>query len=92
MNLRDFRERNRAVCRSSECGRPIFFARTELGANMPLDYLPNEHGNVYLEERDGRVVAIVSSNPPADAARYMPHFATCPKAQEHRRRRGAEAT
>jgi hypothetical protein len=53
---------------------------------MPLDYEPDAFGNVTIA--DGR--AVVHSRDelfPQGETRYMPHFVTCPNANEHRKAR-----
>lgn len=82
-------------CRS--CDAPIRWARKGGGKWMPLDHDPNEVGNVWLLSGrffpDGaQVIAHVGKDatPPLDldptaVGPYMPHFATCPRAGEHRK-------
>jgi len=68
-------------CRS--CDAHIAWVRTPAGKLMPLDAQPNPAGNV--EVRDG--VAIVHHQPPLTAEDlFMSHHATCPHADEWRRR------
>lgn len=76
-------------CRA--CEAPIRWARTAKGGKaIPLDLEPAETGNVVLEENAGLGQAptahVVGKNGLplelahlADAPRYMPHHATCPK-------------
>jgi hypothetical protein len=57
----------------------------------PLDPEPDERGRVELRvdaERNWRVaVAIGPKNPPTEGAPlYVPHWASCPNADRHRRR------
>ncbi len=67
-----------SACRS--CRAPIRWARTVTGRAIPLNAEPDADGNVELVDgvaslwlwRDG-------------AVRYMPHHATCPTVDQHRR-------
>lgn len=76
------------------CGAPMIFAViTGRGrpSSMPLNADPDPGGNVAaaLDER-GRLVGRVlraGQEPVAGERRYCPHFATCPRAAQHRRRR-----
>lgn len=85
-------------CRS--CDAPILWALTATGKRMPIDFWPVAEGNIALErnqdgERIARVLAPgertepVEPEEPADSEspppRYTSHFATCPRAGEHRR-------
>jgi hypothetical protein len=55
---------------------------------MPLDVEPSEHGNIRIEGE----VAFVLARGALSAARRsgvplrISHFATCPRAEQHRRR------
>jgi hypothetical protein len=56
---------------------------------MPIDWEPAPDGNILLEERDNRLVALVL--PPGDEriaaeTTYTTHFATCPDGDAWRRR------
>jgi len=80
----------RTTC--SSCGAPIIFKQTVTGKQMPLDAEPNADGNVQLGWIGGEEVALLLAEPGDRAAAqiaghllYMPHFATCPNADEHRR-------
>lgn len=70
------------------CEAPIFFVLSATGKPMPLDVHPNNAGNVQIVNGNG----IVMSGAALERARagttelYMPHFATCPKAKEWRKR------
>lgn len=72
-----------ATTRCRSCGASIVFARTAKGKQMPLNAEPQRL--VVLEPDpqalDGLTkVAVVR-------ACFTPHFATCPAAAEHRKRR-----
>lgn len=74
--------RVRSRCRS--CLAPIFWAETPLGRSIPIDWVQVPGGNVTLV--DG--VAVVNPGfPMPEALGFVPHFATCPNADEHRRGR-----
>jgi hypothetical protein len=72
------------TCRS--CGAPILFALTATGRPMPIDRdAVLVDGNVVLGTDDsGRPTARIVA---AGEGTHRSHFATCPKADEHRRRR-----
>jgi hypothetical protein len=74
-------------CRS--CDAPIFWGRTALGKPVPLDAEPVAsagRGQYAVSwPDDGRGVPLAIH----DAAIHLTHFATCPNAAEHRKRRGA---
>lgn len=74
-------------CRS--CGAPIRWVKTQASANMPLNLEPCEDGNIVIASNGE---AIVVGTKPAylrrPLPRYKSHFATCPNAAEHRRKRG----
>lgn len=81
-----------AECRS--CHAPIVWALTEAGKPMPFDAEPSRDGNyVLLDDTDdeGRPIRRSRYSPsqptmglfdPRD--HFMPHWATCPRAAQHR--------
>jgi len=79
------------ACRS--CGAAIFFASTESGKAIPMDPQPTAQGNMYVFDLEGDPVALseqsgdvrVQAERKNHARRYRSHFATCPRASEHRR-------
>ena len=85
-----------STCRS--CGAALTWVQTEAGKAMPLDAVPHPDGNVEMTGRwerskMGATVPVVRVVVPqaslfGDEAptRYLPHFATCPQADEHRQR------
>ena len=80
-----------STCRS--CQRPIVWARTSTGKNMPIDPNPAPDGNLEMEStgtENGRIVIVVRPYKPRrdadDVKRYRSHFVTCPDAAQHRRR------
>jgi hypothetical protein len=73
------------VCRA--CKAPIVWAKTEAGRPMPLDAEPVDGGNVALV--DGIVVvlgAAARERLDGKLELYRSHFATCPFADDFRRR------
>lgn len=76
-----------AACRS--CGESIIWRTTPGGKPMPLDPEPVDHGNVIvLDDRRCRVVggAAAEDHKREGGELYVSHFATCPNANEHRKR------
>lgn len=81
-------------CRS--CRAKIVWATTEQGKSMPVDAEPVEGGNVYyLDQKSSppRVRVLADPQPTleegvdsADGLRYVSHFATCPQAEQWRKR------
>jgi hypothetical protein len=76
-----------ATCRS--CGGSIRWVLTGKGRRMPVDPDPVDNGNVTLAVVAGVVHATVHGDATGitGVARYISHFATCPEAHKHRRRR-----
>lgn len=74
------------TCRS--CGATILWATTTNGKAMPIDAEPSPDGNVELTEwAPGRYRCTVHPQTPFDAPPlHMPHHATCPHADEWRRK------
>lgn len=73
-------------CRS--CGADVLWAKT--GKSMPIDPEPVEDGNVLLYRTPQGLRVVVMSkgdHPDPGASRHTTHFATCPNAARHRRRR-----
>jgi hypothetical protein len=77
------------VCK--RCGDPVVWAVTEAGKRMPVDLEPTEGGTIELTP-GRRPAAIVHSKQAAAAAAASgtplrtSHFATCRRADRHRRR------
>jgi hypothetical protein len=83
--------------RCKSCGAPIRWAlheRTE--RRMPLDALANPDGNISVvawggKQGNGLSLPIIGVNVPPDKAmtpmHYTSHFATCPNADDHRKKR-----
>lgn len=78
-----------AACRS--CGSPISWATTPAGSLIPLDAQPHPTGNFAVHRNDrGDLVARplkAEDQPDAHELRGISHFATCSRADAHRRRR-----
>jgi hypothetical protein len=74
-------------CKS--CTAPVIWAVTTLGKPMPVDPEPAEGGNVALSWRAGHVLAEVLSVTKQFGRTGLrkSHFATCPDAAAHRKRR-----
>jgi hypothetical protein len=71
------------------CGASIFFAQTERGKRIPIDWDPVDGGNIRL---DGQMAVVESKRSrgmaPLDGGpRYTSHFATCPQAADFRTNR-----
>lgn len=80
---------SRATCRS--CGAGIRWAVTATsGALIPLDEHPTDDGNLAVARQgNGDLIARVLKNGEhagAHERRGTSHFATCPNADQHRRR------
>lgn len=72
----------RDKCRS--CGADIFWVKTTAGRWIPIDEQQTLEGNIDLdpetcEAKVGR----------RGSGRYISHFATCPNAGKHRRRKAS---
>lgn len=83
-----------AKCRS--CGAEIIWIRTASGKSMPCDaagisysevLLPGVKGNkiLTLVTESGTIVR-TEFDPAGDKIGYTSHFATCPNANQHRKR------
>lgn len=74
-------------CKS--CGAPIIWATTQKGKLMPLDAAPDPDGNLAVS-RWATVIAVHPRTELTDTQGFpthKSHFATCPHAAEHRRKR-----
>lgn len=83
---------NASNCRS--CGAPIVWARSaSTGSLMPINPEPCANGNIILTEPADPgapllwtvLTAAARAQPALGEPRYMSHFATCPRAGQHRR-------
>lgn len=79
------------VCRS--CKAPVRWAVTDSGTAIPLDAEPVDGGNIRLAGArvpggTPRAVIVPDARRAEFAGElYVAHFATCPDAGQHRRRR-----
>jgi hypothetical protein len=87
----------------TSCHAPIVWAKTTRMRRMPLDAMRDGMGKLIplcptdgsanvrptgqtVTDRDGGRIAVVEVVAKGEGV-WRPHFATCPKAKEHRRRR-----
>lgn len=70
------------VC--SSCKARILWVKTAKGRDMPLDEAPNLEGTMTII--DGRAVTQSDNLFELEMLRYMPHWATCPHADQHRKK------
>lgn len=72
------------------CGAQIKFIKTSRGKWMPVDPEPIHASDVregdYLIGEDGELFKILGESDQENDFGYVPHFATCPKADEFKRR------
>ena len=79
-------------CRS--CGAKLIWIKTASGKNMPCDYRKirfrrNPESDIKLVTQDGEITGadiVVDGNESYDGIGYFSHFATCPAANEFRKR------
>lgn len=74
--------------RCGSCGAPVAWARTATGRGLMVDLDPRPDGNLELtvDEHRRRWAAITRKATTTTTLRYVAHFATCPNADQHRRR------
>ena len=81
----------RIRCRS--CDAPMYWAMTNKGRRMPINPQPSPQGNVHLFKVHDMLKAAILGAAQLALARergqtlYTSHFATCPKAANHRGKR-----
>lgn len=76
----------RGRCRS--CGAAILWTKTAAtGATIPLDAEPSKDGNMVIIEGKAHINRGSMFEPIWKGPRYKAHFATCPNAKKHRRKR-----
>lgn len=84
------------MARCSSCGAEIGFITTPQGKKMPVDagefpFIPDRNGKVLAVLNDGSVLTGRTCSESYEAEAYcyarLSHFATCPKADEHRKPR-----
>ena len=89
-----------SVCKS--CRAIVVWSVTLAGKRMPLDHAPSPDGRFFVfvpdDPREPLQCANVSERSEraeearyTDRPRYTSHFATCPNAEEHRRKRMPKA-
>lgn len=72
-------------CRS--CGAAIIWCTTTAGKAMPVDEAPAPGGNLWIDgDGTARVLFPLEAQQRAGQM-HLSHFATCPQAAQHRRRR-----
>ncbi len=80
------------MARCKACGAPIIWIKLKTGKNMPCDaqpihYSPSCNGNLMLITPDGAVLGGgVARDDTSKFVGYTSHFATCPAANQFRRR------
>ena len=72
------------------CGAQIRWVLTEAGERMPIDPLPTDDGNIVpvggSSQAEPRAHTLhKGERPPEGVPRFMPHWATCPSADQHRK-------
>lgn len=77
--------------RCDSCPAAVFWADTDRGAAMLVDAQPLVGGNLRLTKRPERrpLVTTVKAKLAFGQTLYRAHFASCPHAAEHRKRRSA---
>jgi len=81
------------MARCKSCGTEIKWIRMKTGISMPVDAkpisyriaVPGATGTLKLVTPEGRLVSGFF-DPGSDLKGYTSHFATCPHANQHRRR------
>jgi hypothetical protein len=70
------------------CGAPVIWATTGAGKPMPVDAVPVKGGNILLSPpiMSRPIARVYDSKKPPFAMGYAAHFATCPHAEQHRKR------
>ena len=66
-----------AESRCSECGQRIRWVSTSGGGRRPLDYYPDDLGNIVLDA-SGCTGPLSDGDRPILSVRYTSHFVTCP--------------
>ena len=74
----------------SSCGAAIRWVVTEAGRRMPVDETPTTTGTIEVTGNAARVLSpIEAAITRGEHGRlYTSHFATCPHAATHRRKKG----
>jgi hypothetical protein len=75
------------LAQCGSCNGAVIWASTSNGKSMPVDAVPVEDGNVEVLRAGGRVVATIHGQAPMiPVPLRKSHFATCPNADQHRKR------
>lgn len=75
----------------ASCGASVVWVLTVRGVRMPVDAVPSPDGTLRLVGVPptaiavGRTVDLLDTTD--DGVRHVSHFATCPNADQHRRKR-----
>ncbi len=76
--------------RCGSCGASVRWLVTHLGRAMPVDADPVHTGNIVIESDDTTAGVHVRPHDPLlddpGITRWVSHFATCPNAEQHRRK------
>jgi hypothetical protein len=81
-----------ATGRCKSCGKPVTWSCTQYGNKMPWDPEPSDKGTHVLIPDVHNGATSYSSRPPRlsdgpNPKLYVSHFASCPYAYQHRRKR-----
>ena len=72
----------------SSCDTEVFWALTEHLRPMLVDAEPSDDGNLQVVEHQGLVRSrVLRPEQAVGLTRYQSHFRSCPKANQHRRRK-----
>ncbi len=78
-----------SVCKSPECGAPIYWAIVDkTRKRIPVDVTPTKDGNIIFRDGFAHYVTMFDQVGEHDA-RFTSHFATCPAAKEWRKPKGS---
>lgn len=86
------RDRAPDLSRCKSCRAPIFWALTAQEKRMPMDTAPGERGDWVIGgwNEETRAPIVRRRDPLLDGCqllRFTPHWATCPDADKHRKRK-----
>ena len=73
------------MSKCSGCPAEIMWCKTASGKWTPVDIEPNPDGNLTMNGNDAEGIPLVKHVDlftPADATRMMPHWSTCPNAED----------
>lgn len=76
--------------RCGSCDAQILWVVSESGKAVPLDLAPDPTGRVVIETpddpREAAVGRVLKKGEETTEPRFTSHFATCPDAEQHRRK------